>query len=78
MLSCIYLFAECFQGKPFVKAAGNGTSNDFRLSQAFASPVVQKGVCGDFILSGLSPLFHLGGRWSASIPSGQPGSLRLR
>jgi hypothetical protein len=26
-----------------------------RLSQALAYPVVQKGVCGDFILCGLSP-----------------------
>jgi hypothetical protein len=27
----------------------------FRLSQALANPVVKKGVCGDFILCGLSP-----------------------
>jgi hypothetical protein len=30
-------------------------SLDFRLSQALAYPVVKKGVCGDFILCGLSP-----------------------
>ena len=35
--------------------AGKGKSGDFRLSQALANPVVQKGVCGDFILYGLSP-----------------------
>src|ERR1022692_4124044 len=35
--------------------AGNGKSRDFRLSQALANQVVQKGVCGDFILCGLSP-----------------------
>jgi len=35
--------------------AGKGKSRDFRLSQALAYPVVKKGVCGDFILCGLSP-----------------------
>src|ERR1039458_7506375 len=35
--------------------AGNGKSSDFRLSQALANQVVRKGVCGDFILCGLSP-----------------------
>jgi hypothetical protein len=35
--------------------AGNGKSRDFGLSQALANQVVQKGVCGDFILCGLSP-----------------------
>ena len=35
--------------------AGKGKSCDFRLSHALANPVVQKGVCGDFILCGLSP-----------------------
>ena len=35
--------------------AGNGKSRDFRLSQAPANQVVRKGVCGDFILCGLSP-----------------------
>jgi hypothetical protein len=35
--------------------AGRGKSLDFRLSQALAYPVVKKGVCGDFILCGLSP-----------------------
>jgi hypothetical protein len=35
--------------------AGNGKSRDFRLSQALANQVVRKGVCGDFILCGLSP-----------------------
>jgi hypothetical protein len=30
-------------------------SGDFRLSQALANRVVRKGVCGDFILCGLSP-----------------------
>ncbi len=34
---------------------GKGKSLDFRLSQALAYPVVKKGVCGDFILCGLSP-----------------------
>ena len=34
--------------------AGNGKSSDFRLSQALANQVVRKGVCGDFILCGLS------------------------
>ncbi len=34
---------------------GKGKSLDFRLSQALAYPVVQKGVGGDFILCGLSP-----------------------
>jgi hypothetical protein len=29
--------------------------SDFRLSQALANQVVRKGVCGDFILCGLSP-----------------------
>jgi hypothetical protein len=29
--------------------AGNGKSSDFRLFQALAYGVVQKGVCGDFI-----------------------------
>jgi hypothetical protein len=32
-----------------------GKSRDFRLSQARAYEVVRKGVCGDFILCGLSP-----------------------
>jgi len=35
--------------------AGKGKSRDFRLYQALAQPVVKKGVCGDFILCGLSP-----------------------
>jgi hypothetical protein len=35
--------------------AGKGKSRDFRLSQALANQVVRKGVCGDFILCGLSP-----------------------
>jgi hypothetical protein len=35
--------------------AGNGKSRDFGLSQALANQVVRKGVCGDFILCGLSP-----------------------
>jgi hypothetical protein len=35
--------------------AGNGKSRDFGLSQALANQVVQKGICGDFILCGLSP-----------------------
>ena len=30
-------------------------AEDFRLSQALANQVVRKGVCGDFILCGLSP-----------------------
>jgi hypothetical protein len=34
---------------------GRGKSRDFGLSQALAYGVVQKGVCGDFILCGLSP-----------------------
>jgi len=32
-----------------------GKSRDFRYSQARAYRVVQKGLCGDFILCGLSP-----------------------
>jgi hypothetical protein len=43
MLSRIYLFAECFQGKPFVKALERAKSSDFRPSQALANPVVKKG-----------------------------------
>jgi hypothetical protein len=35
--------------------AGNGKSRDFGLFQALANQVVRKGVCGDFILCGLSP-----------------------
>jgi hypothetical protein len=35
--------------------AGKGKSRDFGLSQALANQVVRKGVCGDFILCGLSP-----------------------
>ena len=35
--------------------AGNGKSRDFRLSQALANQVVQKGLCGDLVLCGLSP-----------------------
>jgi hypothetical protein len=35
--------------------SGKGKFRDFRLSQALAYPVVKKGVCGDFILCGLSP-----------------------
>jgi hypothetical protein len=35
--------------------SGKGKSRDFGLSQALANQVVRKGVCGDFILCGLSP-----------------------
>jgi hypothetical protein len=42
--------------------AGNGKSRDFGLSQALANQVVRKGVCGDFILCGLSPPVSAG--WS--------------
>jgi hypothetical protein len=35
--------------------AGKAKSHHFRLSQALANQVVRKGVCGDFILCGLSP-----------------------
>jgi hypothetical protein len=35
--------------------AEKGKSGDFSLSQALANQVVRKGVCGDFILCGLSP-----------------------
>jgi hypothetical protein len=38
-----------------------GQSRDFRLSQALAYPVVKKGVCGGFILCGLSPPVSEGG-----------------
>jgi hypothetical protein len=44
--------------------AGNGKSSDFRLSQALAYGVVRKGVCGDFILCGLSPPVSAG--WSTA------------
>jgi len=37
-------------------------SHHFRPSQALANPVVKKGVCGDFILCGLSPPVSAG--WS--------------
>ena len=33
----------------------NRKSHDFRLSQALANQVARKGVCGSFILCGLSP-----------------------
>jgi hypothetical protein len=53
--------------------AGNGKSRDFGLSQALANQVVRKGVCGDFILCGLSPpvsaswsLVHRYTFWTAS------------
>jgi hypothetical protein len=35
--------------------AGKGKSCHFKRSQALANQVVRKGVCGDFILCGLSP-----------------------
>jgi hypothetical protein len=38
-----------------VNVVGELKSSDFRLSQALANQVVRKGVCGDFILCGLSP-----------------------
>ena len=38
-----------------VNVVGNSKSRNFRLSQALAYGVVKKGVCGDFMLCGLSP-----------------------
>ena len=38
-----------------MNVVGNPKSRGFRLSQALANQVVRKGVCGDFILCGLSP-----------------------
>jgi hypothetical protein len=39
-----------------------GKSSDFRLSQTLAYGMVKKGVCGGFILCGLSPPVSAG--WS--------------
>jgi hypothetical protein len=41
--------------KGVVNVVGNFKSSNFRLSRALANPVVKKGICGDFILCGLSP-----------------------
>ena len=43
-------------------AVGEPKSRHFGLSQALANQVVRKGVCGDFILCGLSPPVSAG--WS--------------
>jgi len=39
----------------YIDESGKGKSSDFMLSQALAYRVVQKGLCGGFILCGLSP-----------------------
>ena len=49
--------------------AGNGKSRDFRLSEALLTRWFKRVRAATLIFATFRPLFRLGGRWSASIPS---------
>jgi hypothetical protein len=49
--------------------SGKSKSRDFRLSQALATRWFKRLRAATSFFAGFRPLFRLGGRWSASIPS---------